>query len=806
MDGLIKDFRFALRLLRKSPWFTGVAVLTLALGIGATIAIFSVVYGIVFRPLPYDHPERLVAVWTTDMSVGGGHQPASMPDFKDWQFQNSTFDALSAYAFNRYDLLDEQGGRNIRAAMVSPEFFRMLGIRPLLGRPLERDDERERVAVLSYQLWQQVFNGDRTVIGKTLRLREHDFEVVGVMPPSFHLPRPDVSLWLSLAEIYATSNKPSGGNSLTNRSLHGFGVIGLLRQGITLHKAQAELNAIEARLGQSFPKEDKAIRVELVPLRAQVVGEVEHALVLFLGAVTFVLLIACANVANLLLARATVRKREMAVRQALGASPSRLIRQVLTESALLGIIGSAFGMLLAFCAVRAFLQIAPHTIPRLEDIHMDGTVILFVSGVCVAATIIFGVAPAFRTRDIRLNDDLRESGRGTGAEAQNRLRDVLASFEIAAATVLVVGAALTLQSFVHLALLHPGFSPDHLLTAEVVASPDRYSQPYQLTRFFNDILARIRALPGVQSAGGCTSMPPDISQDADVFTVEGSRRLDGSRSPYAWYLPATPGFLRSLGLPLLAGRDFDDADNADASPVAIVNDQIVKKYFGQESPLGQSVNFKGVHRTIIGVVGDTTYNSLGSPADFQIYVPFAQGTFSALHFAIRTAGEPLNLVQPLRSAVRDVDREARATRISTMRESLSRSILEPRFEAALLSAFGLVGLVLAGVGTFGVISYAVSQRTHELGVRLALGAKHKDVIGLVVGHSLRLALTGVASGVAAALALSRFLSSLLYGVTATDPKTLVLVSVLLVSVALVGCYFPLRRALRVDPIITLRCE
>ena len=805
IQDLAQDSLFGLRMLRKSPGFTIVVVLTLALGICATTAIFSIVYGIVFRPLPYHNPERLVAVWTR-LPDEGGRGRVSMPDFKDWHLQNTVFEELAAYGYNRYDLPEEQGGESVRAAMVSPGFFTLLGVRPLLGRELGPEDDRERVAVLSYQLWQRVFHGDRNVIGKTLRLRESDFEVVGVMPLSFRLPTPDVTLWLSLADIYATSSNPSVGNWVTNRGLRGFGVVARLRDGIRLAQAQAQMNAIEARLGQSFPMEDKGFGVELVPLRTQMVGGVEDALLLFLGAVGLVLLIACVNVGSLLLAKATSREREMAVRQALGGSAGRLIRQVMTESALLGVIGGALGLILTIWTVRIFLRLMPQSIPRLQDVHVDAPVMLFALGVSFAASVFFGLTPALRVRGLRLNDSLRESGQGTGEGASGRLRGLLVSGEVAAATILVVGAALMLQSFVRLASLHPGFSPDHLLTVDVGASLNRYSQPWQQSEFFNKVLVKIRALPGVRSVGACTSIPPDISQETDPFTIQGRTEPGNEKSPDAWYLPATPGFLGALGLPLIAGRDFSGSDRADSPAVAIINQRIARQYFQRMDPLGQKINFRGIERTIVGVAGDTTYSGLGAPADFQIYVPYAQGTFPGLHFAIRTVPEPMSLVGAVRSAVREVDPQSRATRISTMDHLFAQSIVQPRFYTWLLALFGFVALTLSAIGIFGVMSYSVSQRTREIGIRVAMGAARWDLMRQVLGHGLKLTLGGVAIGTAGALALTRLLSGLLYGVRPSDPVTFIVVSLLLTGVALVACYFPMRRAIRVDPMVALRYE
>jgi putative ABC transport system permease protein len=729
-----------------------------------------------------------------------------MPDIKDWQSQNTVFEKLAAYGYNRYDLPQALGGESVRAAMVSPEFFSMLGVKPLLGRELGPSDDRERVAVLGYELWQQAFNGTPHVIGRTLRLRDHDFTIVGVMPRSFRLPTPEVALWLSFADLYAMSGNPSVGNWFTDRGLRGWRVIGRLKDAVSLAQAQAQMSGIETRLGQTFPG-DKGLAISLVPLRTQVVGGIEHALLLFLGAVGFVLLIACANVANLQLAKATTRQREMAVRQALGGTARRLLQLMLTESILLGAIGGLFGVALAFWGVRIFLRLVPQSIPRLQDIRVDATVLLFALGISFLASMLFGLAPALRMRSLHLNDSLRDGGRTAGDHSHGRrMRALLVSGEIALATVLVASAGLTLRSFVNLILLNPGFSPEHLLTFDVMASLDRYPQPWQQIKFFDQVLDRIRVLPDVQAAGACTSMPPEISQEADTLTIPGRTPEDPDKKPVAWYLPATPGFLDTLGIPLLEGRDFSDADNANSPSAAIINQQIAEKYFAHGDPLGQKISFRGADRTIIGVAGNTTYSGLGAPADFQIYVPYAQGTFPGLHFAVRTTGDPMNVVHAVSSAVSSVDAQAQAMRIATMEQLLFRSIVQPRFYTWLLAIFGFVALALSAMGIFGVISYSVSRQTHELGVRMALGAARQDVMRLVLGQGLKLTLAGVVLGVGGALALTRLLSNLLYGVQPFDPITFIAVSLLLIGVALFACYFPARRAARVDPMVALRYE
>ena len=805
IQDFVQDLRYGLRTLRKNPGFATVAIATLALGIGANTAIFSVVYGIAFRPLPYRNAGRLVVVWAHRMEDANSRSHVSLPDFRDWQTQNSVFEGLAAFGTNRYDVHGLEGGEATRGALVTPGFFTLLGVTPFLGRELTPSDDRDRVVVLSYDLWQRFYHGDRAAIGKTIRLSDHDYTVVGVMPPNFRNP-PGAEMWLSFADLYAFSGHAGVLNWLTNRGVRAYIVLGRLKKGISIAQAQNEMTALEQRLAQSYPADDKGLGIVLVPMRTQIIGNVEGALLLLLGAVGFVLLIACVNVTNLMLARATVRAREMAVRRALGATRRRLFGQTFTESAIIGILGGGSGLVLAFSMLDVFLRMIPRSIPRVQDVRMDSPVLLFTSAATLGVIAVLGFTAAVRALRLELNDTLREGGRGIGEHRGGRLRAMLVSGEVALASVLVIGAGLMLNSFVRLMTLNPGFSADHLLTFDVIASLTRYRTSQQQTQFFDQILEQIRTLPGVKAAGACTSMPPDISQEADTFKIQGVTLANPEKSPEAWYLPATPGFVGALGLPLIQGRDFSEADTTTAPPVAIINQEVAKRFFQHRDPIGQEIEFRGVQRTIIGVVGSTTYSGLGAPADFQIYTPYAQGTFPGLHFAVRTSGEPLNDVTDIADAIRSVDGEARPTRIFTMQQLLSSSVVQPRFYTWLLVAFGMVAVALAAIGVFGLISYSVSQRTHEIGVRMALGAERADVLALILGQGLKLVLIGVGVGIAGALALTRFLSSLLYDVRPTDPLTFAVVSILLVLIGLLACYLPARRAMRVDPMVALRYE
>ena len=800
------DLRYGFRMLRKNVAFTCTAILTVALGIGSTTAMFSIVYGILFRPLPYHDPERLVEISLRSIEHPDAGNKVSMPDFKDWQRDANGFDGFGAYSFNRYTLSDSQSGQDVRAAMVSPGLFSLLDAKPLLGRFIGPSDDRQSVAVLSYELWQQVFHGSQSAIGQTLRLRDHSFTVIGVMPQAFQFPSSDVGLWLSFADLYALSGKPGVDDWFQDRDLRGYVAVGRLSPTVSLSQAQAQMAVLEKRLSRSFPQ-DKGFTIKLIPLRTQLVANVKHALLLFLGAVSLLLVIACVNVANLLLARATVRAPEMAVRIALGSGTGRLIRQALTESLLLGALGGAAGLMCAYLAVNLFLKLSPGDIPRLQDIHLDAPVLIFAMGVSLLTSVLFGTAPVLVVRTLSPARTLQGIGRGSSEHSSNRrMRGVLVCAEMALATALVSLATLMLHSFIRLVTVDPGFPIDHSVTFSLSASLDRYGQSWQQVQFFDRILDSVRAIPGVKSAGACTSMPPDVSQEADSFNEPGSPYADPEKAPQAWYLPATPGFFEALGLKLYQGRTFNSADDSNAAPVAIINQAIAKQIFRGKNPIGETVAFHGAKRTIVGVVADTTYTGLGSPPDFQIYTPYAQGTFPGLHFVVRTEGDPHTVLPALRTAIQAVDPDALPGKASTLEALMSQSVVRPRFYAVLLAAFASVALVLAGLGIYGVVSYSVAQRSREMAVRMALGAQQSDIELLIITHMLKLTMVGIVIGAAGAIASAHFLSSLLYSVTATDPLMVLGAPSFAVLIVILACYVPARRAAQVDPLNALRYE
>jgi predicted permease len=809
METFLQDIRFGLRMLTKHRAFTLVALLTLALGIGANTAIFSVVNAIVFRPLPYADSQQLVGVWTKDLTRPGSQYPASMPTFRDWQQQAHSFSGFAAYAFNRYHISGREGPDETRAALTTANFFEVMGVAPALGRGLQAADDRERVAVLGDELWRRRFNADKNVLGKTLDLNSETFMIIGVMPPSFRFPTPDIELWTSLAPIY---NLPSGANSsigdwINNRSLRGYRVVGRLRDGVSAQQAQAEMNTISERLAKDYPDSSAGTGVVLVPLRTQMVGDYQKPLIVLLVAVGFILLIACANVANLMMSRTAARDREIAIRRAMGAGQLRLIRQMLTESILLASLGGLIGLLLATWGVQLLLGLTPKEIPRLEGVSVDRSALLFAFIVSICTGVLFGLAPAWHARRLSLNESLREGGRSiAGMSRVKRVRGLLVVSEIALAVTLLIGSGLMLKSFQRLTDVSPGFNPDHLLTMEVGLQFVHYQDPARQVAFFDQALQRIRSLPGVVAAGACTSLPPSYIQQSTAFSIEGRPQEAGTQPPTAIYMPATPGYLEALGVPLVRGRTIAEGDTAQAAGVVVINQTLASRFFPNDDPVGRRLTISGVLRTIVGVVGDAKYQGLGVEAGPQAYVPHAQSPYPGMRVVVRTTTDPTGLISAVRSQIQSVDSEEGPTRIATMTALLSQSVAQPRFNTFLIGLFAALAFILAAIGIYGVINYDVTQRTSEIGIRMALGAQSRDVVRLILRQGILMTLGGLVAGVAGAFALTRFLTGLLFEVRPTDPMIYLAVSVLLAAVAVAACLIPARRATKVDPLVALRYE
>ena len=811
MHTLMGDLRFALRQLRKSPGFTAVAVLTLALGIGANSAIFTVVNGVLLRPLPYRDPAQLVSIFHHYPSLNDLHASVSVPGFRDYHAQTAVLQH-SAVSTNWGPNLTGRGDpERLRGAKVSGEFFITLGVAPAHGRVIAPDDADKaaaHVVVLSDGLWRRAFGGESRAVGSTLQLDGESYEVIGVMPPGFRDPASrTVDLWTPVSfrpEQFSDDQR-------THEFLF---FVGRLAPGETPAAAQTAFNTLAEQLKHQFPGEyapDWGLLV--TPLSEQAAGNARTALLVLLGAVSFVLIIACANVANLELSRAAARSREIAVRIALGASPPRLIRQLLTESVLLATIGGALGLLLALWGVPALVAFNADNLPRADDIRLDGHVLLFTVALSLLTGLVFGLAPAAHLLHTSVHDSLKQGGRGGSADrASLAIRRGLVVASVALALTLLAGAGLLLRSFARLQGVDPGFRTDHLLSFDVTLPPAKYASDTEQIALYARLIPAISRVPGVLSAGGTTNMPFSGGWSTASFDVEGFQVAKGENMPWGDMRIVTPGFLPTLGVKLLAGRQLSDQDVATSPPVALVDDVLAHRYWPHGSALGRRITYDGATNPkaqwieIVGVVEHTTQEGLDGERRTQVYLPLAQSGRPNLQIAVRTRGEPHAAVAAVRAAVHDVDADLPLSRIRSMDEMMDASTGPRRFSMILLGIFAGVALTLAAIGLYGVMSYSVAQRSRELGIRIALGARVADILRMVVRQGLVLAVTGVGVGLVAALLVTRLIKSMLFGVPTTDLVTFGGMVVLLLFVAFVACYLPARRATRVDPVVALRAE
>jgi putative ABC transport system permease protein len=791
MSSVLDDVRYAIRGLFKSPTFALVALATLGLGIGANTGIFSVVNAVLLRPLPYADADRLV--------VAG----MSLPDFRDVREGVKAFDDISVWASNLYNLEAGDDTEQVTGAVVSERFFPMLGVRPVAGRTAGAGEERQALVVISHRLWTRRFAGDPAAIGQTLRLSGDPHTIVGVMPPEFQLPVSHFELWVPMDS--AMNRAPE---QVDNRSLRIFRTIARLREGTTLAAAQAEVDAVSSRLATAYPDSNTGVRFVYQPLQERLVGDVRLALLVLFGVVGFVLLIACANVASLSLARTTARQREMAVRVALGAGRWRLVRQMLTESLVLAAIGGALGLMLAAWMIDSLVPLVADRLPRADSIALDGMVLLFTAAASAVTGVVFGLAPALQASRTNLNESLKEGGRGTAGSARGqRLRAGLVVAEIALALMAVIGAGLLLRSFSELTRVDAGFDPERVLTLNVqMIDRDAPARAVTAAR----ILERLATLPGVEAAGGNTGLPPMTAQRGTRFEVEGQPDANPDER-FAYFMAASPGYFRALGSRLVGGRAFDERDRSGAQPVVIVSSGLARRVFGDEDPVGRRLKLVNREqspewRTIVGVVGNVRYNGLDDGYESAIYTPFSQTPFLWTYLMIRTAGDPALMAASVKAAVREVDPALSPAAVRPMTELVADSVAQPRVNATMVGMFAALALLLAAAGVHGLLSYSVEQRRHEIGVRVALGAKPGDVVRVVLGQTLRLATVGVGLGLLGAFAFGRVMSGLLFEVSATDPATFAAVSALLALVALAASYIPARGAMRVDPMAALRAE
>ena len=810
METLLSDIRYSLRILLKRPGFTLVAVITLALGIGANTAIFSVVNAVLLRPLPFKNPDRLMTLWENNLKQGQDHGAVGGANFTDWRNRNQVFESLAAYFNWNYNLTGGDEPQRLRAVLVSGEFFQTLGVEAMAGRVLNPEDDqdgKDDVVVLSHTLWQNGFGASSAIIGQTIRLNGRGHTVVGVMPRGFTFPDEKTDIWRPMA---------MSAQQVQNRQGKWLSAIGRLKTGVSIEQASADMGAIALQLEQQYPDANAGYGVRLVPLHEEIVGKVNTILLILFGAVGFVLLIACANIANLLLARASSRQKEIAVRAALGASRRRLINQFLTEGLLLAMMGGVLGLLLALWGSDALIALSPANIPRLKEAGVDGRVLGFTLLLSLLTTLIFGLAPALQASKPNLNEALKEEGRGASSGSGGRLRSLLVIGEVAVSVVLLVGAGLMIKSFVQLQGVNAGFDAHNLLTMEITLPASRYGQNQQQIGFFQQALERIKSLPGVKAVGAVQDLPFKFNEMSFPIridsTLEGQLVQSASEQPKAVYRAVTDDYFRALEIPLLEGRTFTSQDDLNTSPVVIINQSMANRFWPDEDPLGKRIRFGEASDpayTIVGVVGDIKHMGLNADEGAVMYQPHAQKRFPWLRWmtlVVRTDEDARGLAAAVRSRIQEVDKDQPVYGVATMEQLLAESIATPRFSTLLLAGFALLALALTVIGVYGVVSYTIAQRTREIGIRMALGAQMRDVIRLVIGQGLKLVLTGVGLGLAGAGALTHTMKSLLFGVSATDPGIFAMVAVLLTGVALLACYLPSRRAAKVDPMIALRYE
>jgi len=801
MDTLIKDLRYGVRSFLKRPGFLVIAVATLALGIGATTAMFTVVNSVLLRPLQFPEPERVVLFEGVNPRQGITESNMSVPDIADWQKQSQSFEQIAAFVTGGVFLSTGDEVERVRATGVSPEFFPLFKTNPISGRALQADDMqegREAAIVISHSLWQGRFGGTTDVVGRKLTLNGKPANIVGIMPAGFTYPR-DCEVWTPLPLQPAKEARENRFVSVVTR----------LKPGVSLVQAQTEMDTINQRLAQNYVETNSGWSVRLTELRESLVGELRTSLLILLGAVAFVLLIACANVANLLLARAAYRQKEIALRTALGASRWRVVRQLLTESVLLSVVSGVLGLALSLWFIRLLIAITPANTPRLSEIGIDLRVFAFTFAVTILAGILFGLFPALQTSRPNLNETLKDSGqRGSETGGRNRAGSLLIVSEIALSFILLAGAGLLIKSFLHLREINPGFNPDNVLAMRLTLPPGKYPQGEPRAQIYKQLVDRVKATPGVQSAGVVLSLP----LGGDSFNVwrglirEG-RPMTPDEQSNAQHLPVTPDYFQTLQIPVKAGRIFTDQDTLQSPKVVIVNETMARALWPNENPIGRRFTVwrdEKFPREVVGVVGDTK-GSLDKEAGQQMYVPYAQDpTWGSLSLVVRTAGEPAAVAGSVREAIRTVDRSVPNYNLKTMNEVVSTSAAPRRIPMLLLSVFAGVAMLLAMLGIYGVTSYYVTQRTHEIGVRMALGAQIVDVLKLVLSRAMLLALIGIGIGVAGAAAVTRYLTSMLFGVKPIDTLTFVAVAVVLAMVVFVACLVPARRAAKIDPLEALR--
>ncbi|HSO75179.1 MAG TPA: ABC transporter permease [Blastocatellia bacterium] len=808
MENIWHDLRYGVRMMFKNPGFTVVAIVTLALGIGANTAIFSVVNAVLLRPLPYEDSNRLVWFWENQPDFRHGN--LSPADFLDYQAQSRAFEQIASYRRMDFTLTGDRQPEQISGLIVSANYFSLLGIQPELGRVFQPEDGRAgatRVAVVSHGFWQRRFAGEPNLIGKALTLSGQAVTIVGIAPPGLKTDR--VELWLNPRNVVPDMLLTTTRDPATMRGAHYLHAIGRLNPGVALTQAQEEINALSARLQEQYPATNAGHTIELVSLLDKTVGKLRPALLVLLGAVGLVLLIACANVANLMLARATARHKEIALRRALGASRWRVIRQLLTESLTLAALGGACGCLLAVWGVDLLVATSPESIPRLHEIEVDRQVLGFTLLISLATGIIFGLAPALIASGTDLNEALKEGGRSaTAGSSRGRMRGALVVGEVALALLVLVGAGLLVRSFVRLHAVDPGFQPANLLTMRLFLTDAKYATNEPRLSFMKELTARLEALPGVQGVGISDDLPIEGTDSTMDLTIEGREPAPGERLMSGVHV-VNPRYFEAMGIPLLEGRVFTERDTLEAPTVLVVNETMSRRLWPGQEAVGKRVKLgdpNGEWVQIVGVVRDVKHNGLSAEPAMDAYASHLQVPWPWMTIALRSNLDPTSLEAAVRREVQAIDPNKAVASVKTMDQLIRESVGDRRLSLVLFGLFAVVALLLAAVGIYGVMAYGVTQRTHEIGLRVALGAQPRDVVKLVVGRGMTLALTGVALGVGAAFGLTRLMASLLFEVSTTDSATFLVIALVLAGVALLACYVPARRATKVDPMVALRHE
>jgi predicted permease len=803
LETIWQDLRLGARMLLKHPGFTFIAVLTLTLGIGANTAIFSVLNSVLLRPLPYRAADRLVWIWDSNASAGYPRFGSAGPNFKDWQQQSVSFEYMAAFAGWSFNLTNEGEPERIQGALASPDLFPMLGIKPVIGRvflPAEEQAGNHRVALLSYGLWQRRFAADPGILNRSLTLNGENYTVIGIVPADFRsLYQADI--WTPLALDVLKSGRGS----------HFLNVIAQLKPDVSIQQAQTEMNGITTRLQQQYSGSNTGWSTELQPLHERIVGNIKPVLWILSGVVGLVLLIACANVANLLMARAASRQKEVAIRAALGADRLRLVRQFLTESLLLSLIGGGLGLLLGIWGMNLLVALSrPGDIPRAEEISIDGRVLAFTLLVSLVTGIIFGIVPALQSSKINLNESLKAGSRAVSSSLSgNRTRRLMVISEIALAMVLLVGAGLMIKSLLRLTQVRLGFEPENLLTMHISLPQSKYTDGNRQATFENELLDRIGNLPGVQSVATISPLPLAGGDSVNEFFIEGRESPSANQGFNANLHRCSSDYFLTMKIPLLKGRFFDERDVTRSEQVVIINDTLARRFWNDENPVGKRISLSGLEgpwHTIAGVVGDVRHGKLENEAGFEIYRSYTQSPIPYMALVVRSDTTSSGVISSIRNELSALDSTLPVYSIRPMEQLIARSLAPRRFQMILLSSFAGLALILAIVGIYGVISYSVTERRHELGIRLALGAQSRDLLVLVMSQGMKLALVGTGLGLVAAFALTRLMQTLLYSVSPTDPLTFAMITILLTLVALLACWIPARRAARVDPLVALRHE